>query len=360
MEADPHRHAMRSRRPREVEHLARDELAVRHEDGVPVLGDDARGPPADLEDPTHPAADLDPLAAAERAVELQTEPAEDVGDGRLEREPDDCRQHRRGRDEREEVEARKAEKAHDESDRHRHQQEVTQDRRHIHPDACQHEVEDHEPGDRDQPDAEREDAEHLHQSTQRRTGHAAEENRGGRQHDGHAEEQHRASAAMTASAWEEPPQDGHCQQGERRHTQDHPPGAGILQAVRDGRHWVQMPRFRSRLRRFPAADEGIEPELTLRRAGVDREPVAPRGEGERDDHAPAENPRSGRQDGGREPVVDEHLGGAVGRDLEREGGGPIHLLEAREGDAGRRLAEAPPVDVSLQRALPPGAARVAR
>src|SRR5207249_6658190 len=68
----------------------------------------------------------------------------------------------------------------------------------------------------------------------------------------------------------------------------------------------------------------------------------------------------GRRDRGREPVVDEHLGGAVGRDLEREGGGPIHLLEARERDAVGDVADTPAVDVSLQRVLPPGAARVAR
>src|SRR5436309_7843598 len=124
--------------------------------------------------------------------------------------------------------------------------------------------------------------------------------------------------------------------------------------------WVGMPRVRSQLRRFPAADEGIEAELALRRARADREPVAARVEGERDDHAPAKDARSGRRDRGREPVVDEHLGGAVGRDLEREGGAPIHLLEACERDAVGDVADTPAVDVSLQRALPPGAARVAR
>ena len=236
VEADPHRHPVRPRRPREVDHLARDELAVRHEDGVAVLGHDARGPPADLEDPTDPAADLDPLAAAERPVELQTEPAEDIGDGRLEREPDDGRQHGRGGDEREEIETREAEKAHHESERHGHQQEITEDRRHVHTDACQHEVEDHEPGNRDQPDAEHEDADHLDQRAQRRTGHAAEENRAGRQHDRRPEKQHRASAAVTASAWQEPPQDGHGEQRQRRDAEDDPPGAGGLQAIRDGRH----------------------------------------------------------------------------------------------------------------------------
>ena len=161
MEPDAHRQAVRPRRAREVQHLAGDELAVGDEDRIPVLGDDARRPPADLDDPTHAVADLDPVAVAERAVELQAEAAKDVRERRLESQPDDGRQHRRGRHQREEVEAGEAEKAHDERDRHGNEEQVADDRRHVHPEPGEHEVEEDKPRERDEADAEHEHADDL-------------------------------------------------------------------------------------------------------------------------------------------------------------------------------------------------------
>ena len=142
VKADAHGHAVRSRGPPEVEHLLRDELAVRHEDRVAVLGLDAGRAPADLEDLPHVAADLDPLALPERAVELEPEAAEDVRDRALEREPDDGGQHRGGGDEREDVEAGETQEPHADRDRDRDLDQVAQDRREVDAEPRQHQVED--------------------------------------------------------------------------------------------------------------------------------------------------------------------------------------------------------------------------
>ena len=96
MHAQSQRDAMRARRPRQVAHLAGDELAVGKEERVPILGDETGRAPADLHDATAVATGLDPVALTEGAVELQRQATEQVGDGRLEREADDRRQHRRG------------------------------------------------------------------------------------------------------------------------------------------------------------------------------------------------------------------------------------------------------------------------
>src|SRR5207249_11007398 len=45
-------------------------------------------------------------------------------------------------------------------------------------------------------------------------------------------------------------------------------------------------------------------------------------------------------------------------DLEREGGGPVQILDAGEHRAARDVAKAPAVDVAFERALPPGTAGV--
>ncbi len=70
--------------------------AVGHDDELALLGQQLGGPPGDFLHPALEVADAHPVADAERLLDLNRQPGEEVAEGVLQREADDDGAHRRG------------------------------------------------------------------------------------------------------------------------------------------------------------------------------------------------------------------------------------------------------------------------
>ena len=170
-------------------------------------------------------AGLDPVALAEGAIELQRQAAEQVGDGRLEREADDRRQHRRGGEQRQDVDA-------GQSQAHQHHQrgdrdldDVAQDRRHVDAQRGQDEIEEDEARQADESaekGQDRAEVEHpgggIHGVRRRPRGCQ-------READGEREDEPGRSAVLPVTRREHEGQDERADQCDRRPL-EHDPGRG--------------------------------------------------------------------------------------------------------------------------------------
>ena len=158
MKANAHVGAVARQWTGKVVHLLRGNLGVRNDDGVAVGGAKNRRAPADFGNTTFALPDLDPVAHAQRAVDVQQNAGQDVGQRALQRQAEDGREHRRRGDERPHVHAALPEHARDDDHEAEHQHEVAQKQREA--DGC--------PAGQNLEDAQHGSADHAHGDEERR------------------------------------------------------------------------------------------------------------------------------------------------------------------------------------------------
>jgi hypothetical protein len=126
VKADVNLRAVARQRARVVVDLLGGDLSVGNDHGVAVGGAQHRRAPADFHDAALALPELDPIAHAERAIHVQQNTGQQVGQGALQGQADDGRQHRRGGHQRRHVHAALPENAGHHHHEAQHQDEIAQ------------------------------------------------------------------------------------------------------------------------------------------------------------------------------------------------------------------------------------------